>query len=91
MTIKKYCKKPLIIEALQLRWDTWDEMCDFIDLTGDGKTKGIMGKENALGLDINTLEGVMRAKEGDYIIKGIRGEMYPCREDIFNETYEEDQ
>ena len=40
-------------------------------------------------LDIETLEGVMHASIGDYIITGIRGEQYPCKPDIFNKTYEE--
>ncbi|WP_414079495.1 hypothetical protein [Streptococcus suis] len=39
-------------------------------------------------LSVVTLEGVMTAKKGDYIIKGVRGELYPCKPDIFAETYE---
>ena len=39
-------------------------------------------------LEIPTLEGVMKANVGDYIIKGVRGEFYPCKADIFEETYE---
>jgi len=87
--VKKYRKKPLVVEALQLRWDTWQQMCDFIGLPHDGcrKIKGTIGKENAIGLDIHTLEGTLKAQENDYIIKGIKGEFYPCREDIFDETY----
>ena len=38
---------------------------------------------------IDTLEGVMKARVGDYIIKGVHGEFYPCKPDIFNETYED--
>ncbi len=40
-------------------------------------------------VEIKTLEGVMKANKGDYIIKGVRGELYPCKPDIFYETYEE--
>lgn len=40
-------------------------------------------------MKINTLEGVMRAEPGDYIITGIHGEQYPCKPDIFEKTYEE--
>jgi len=40
-------------------------------------------------LDIRTLEGVMHANVGDYIITGVHGEIYPCKPDIFEETYEE--
>ena len=41
-----------------------------------------------LKMEIHTLEGVMHAQPGDYVIKGIQGELYPCKPDIFNETYE---
>jgi len=89
--IKQYRKKPIVIEALQLRWDTWPEMCDFIGFADDGcrEIKGTIGKENAIGLDINTPEGTMSALENDYIIKGIKGEFYPCKPDIFEASYEE--
>lgn len=40
-------------------------------------------------IEIKTLEGVMKASEGDYIIKGVNGELYPCKPDIFIKTYEE--
>ena len=40
-------------------------------------------------ITIHTLEGDMKAKQGDYIIKGVKGEFYPCRKDIFEQTYEE--
>lgn len=40
-------------------------------------------------VEIKTLEGVMKANKGDYIIKGVQGELYPCKPDIFYETYEE--
>lgn len=45
-----------------------------------------VGSKNAL--DITTLEGNMTAREGDYIIQGVHGELYPCKPDIFEETYE---
>lgn len=38
---------------------------------------------------VHTLEGVMKGKAGDYLIMGVKGEQYPCRKDIFEETYEE--
>lgn len=81
----KYKKKPIVISALQLRWDTWNEMCNFVthDFFGGGVTNG----EN-IELRIITLEGVMIAKQNDYVIKGINGEFYPCNEEIFNKTYE---
>lgn len=88
----KYRKKPVVVEAIQLRWDTWSEMCDFIGVgkLEDGKPEGFSpnGKSDVLGLKIPTLEGVMEASEGDWVIKGIKGEFYPCKPDIFEATYE---
>jgi len=89
--IKRYKKLPVVVEALQLRWDTWCDMCDFIDVgaLSSGKPCGEMLSGLRVGLSIPTLEGVMTAEQGDYIIKGIRGEIYPVKEDIFKQTYEE--
>ena len=87
----KYRKKPVVIEAVQLRWDTWSEMCDHADVGDlkDGKPQGGYGKDGtSISLLIPTLEGLMTADEGDYIIKGIQGEIYPCKSDIFKQTYE---
>ena len=67
--MSKFRKKPVVIDAVQLRWDTWSDMCEHIR--------------------IGLLEGVMLASEGDWIIKGIKGEVYPCKPDIFAATYEE--
>ncbi|MED2940661.1 hypothetical protein ABFV99_25565 [Cytobacillus horneckiae] len=44
--------------------------------------------ENGIYMEIETLEGTMRANKGDYIIKGVQGEIYPCKANIFNATYE---
>ena len=86
----KYRKKPVVIEAVQLRWDTWDEMCDHagVGYLQDGNPEGVLDGE-AIGLHIPTLEGVMTASENDWIIKGVAGELYPCKPDIFEQTYEE--
>ncbi len=88
----KYRKKSVIIEAVQLRWDTWEEMCEFI---GVGKLTDNQpeGKMNSLrlGLDIPTHEGLMHADENDYIIKepfDKERKFYPCKPDIFKKTYE---
>jgi hypothetical protein len=85
----KYRKKPVIIEAVQLRWDTWNEMCDFADVgsLSDDKPEGCW-VDGSIGLQIPTLEGVMTASENDWIIRGIQGELYPCKPDIFEATYE---
>ena len=85
----KFRKKPVVIEALQLRWDTWSEMCDFVHVgkLSDGKPEGKQDGEK-IQLQIPTLEGVMTANEGDWIIRGIAGELYPIKDCIFLKTYE---
>ncbi len=91
--MKKFKKKPIVIEAIQLKWDAWSEVCDFVGVgkLSDNKPCGfnLDGDPSKIGLYIPTLEGVMEANEGDWIIKGIQGEFYPCKPDIFEATYEE--
>jgi len=93
----KVRKKPVIVEAVQLRWDTWSEMCEFagvgklVDGKPEGTMKDIEGKplgKDEIGLFIPTLEGLHLARENDWIIKGVNGEFYPCKPDIFEKTYE---
>jgi len=88
----KYRKKPVVIDALQLRWDNWSEMCEFVGVgkLSDGKPEGFnpQGKTDTIGLRIPTLEGVIEATQNDWIIKGVKGEFYPCKPDIFEMTYE---
>ena len=97
----KFRKKPVIIEAIQLRWDTWSEICDFVGVgkVEDGKPQGCyvdkdgQGTESYTGTDeiglwIPTLEGLHLARQNDWIIKGVKGEFYPCKPDIFELTYE---
>lgn len=81
MNAKKYIKQPIVIEALQWNGDNIEEVYDFI-----GKDTG---KLRGGSLYIKTLEGEMFAPIGSYVIKGVNGEFYPCREDIFHKTYEE--
>jgi hypothetical protein len=83
----KYKKKPIVIDAFRLgvdemenwAWELRNTTITFI-FSGDTKTK-----PQAL---ISTLEGNMTANYGDYIIKGVAGEVYPCKPDIFKATYE---
>ena len=86
--MKKYRKKPVVIEACQWNGKTLEDarkFCKENDLPNF-----IVGSRNAkVGLVIPTLEGDMIASSGDYIIKGINGEYYPCKPDIFHKTYEE--
>jgi hypothetical protein len=81
----KYKKKPVVIEAFQ--WDTTDECLDSVDWIYEKLVSGEVGRTTN-NLHIKTLEGTMKADVGDYIIKGINGEIYPCKPDIFLKTYE---
>lgn len=86
----KYRKKPVIIEAVQYDGKNDWELSQW--------SKGVVysspvlepTENNPTGsyLQIKTLEGVMTAIVGDFVIKGINGEFYPCKEDIFWKTYE---
>lgn len=78
--IKEYRKKPVIIEAIQ-----WTGK----NLSGIDNFMGGIVENKGTTLVIPTLEGDMEASIGDYIIKGINGEFYPCKPDIFAKTYEE--
>lgn len=80
--IKKYRKKPVIIEAV--KYTDPDSVKAIIQMAGSGK--GITNTETHL--HILTLEGVMIANKGDYVIKGIAGEIYPCKPDIFKALYD---
>ncbi len=77
----KYRKKPVVIEAIQFNGRN---SADIHEFCGD-KVREPVGKDY---LEIETLEGVHIASPGDYIIKGIKGEFYPCKPDIFELTYE---
>ncbi len=81
--ICKYRKRPVIVEAVQ--WDGTNNE-EVLKLC----PKAFILHNNLIAyMRIPTLEGVMYALVGDYIIKGIKGEFYPCKSDIFKETYEE--
>ena len=83
MAVKQYRKKPVAIEAIQWTGENLTEVARFVGESakidfGIGETK----------LYIKTLEGDHYATPGDYIIKGVQGEFYPCKPDIFQLTYE---
>lgn len=80
---RKFVKKPIEIEAFRFGFDDAPQWCL--------KSTDVRFCTNIKHdwLEIKTLEGTMIADVGDYIIKGIKGEIYPCRADIFDETYEE--
>jgi len=73
----KFRKKPVVIEAFQLGINVAPDWCINVSEIIDEKT-----------IEIKTLEGKMRATSGDWIIKGVKGEVYPCKPNIFEATYE---
>lgn len=111
MSIKRYRKKPVEVEAVQVNPDnlgtiyswsigthtteTYDNVTITTDKQGGAETTLAIEYVEAFGdpepqmqVTIGTLEGDMTAYQGDWIIRGVRGELYPCRSDIFAETYE---
>ena len=90
-----YRKKPVVIEAHQLILGNGEylsccsdtkcavEICEWI-----GGESYVEFDKNTVRIGIPTLEGSMIASEGDWIIKGVNGEFYPCKPDIFEKTYE---
>jgi len=82
--MKKYRKKPVVIEAIQFTNETKDQVHTWVRCNTSADFE-----EGQPILKIQTLEGVMIARIGDYIIKGVQGEFYPCKPDIFETTYEE--
>ena len=88
----KYRKKPVTIEAIQ--WDGLN-LHEIIEFVGDdliyeiNDTAWQVGKDRPhVNMTIKTLEGDHKVSKGDYIIKGVAGEFYPCKPDIFAQTYE---
>lgn len=77
----KYMKKPISVEAIQWTGDNFDEIHDFVT----NRPVVVTGNNEVI---ISTLEGDMRAPEGSWIIRGLLGEFYPCRDEVFEETYE---
>ncbi|MGS5517773.1 hypothetical protein AB8L61_17430 [Clostridioides difficile] len=84
--MSKFVKKAVEVEAFKLGYDVepkWfienDRVCNFI------QERCIGGN---VSCDLETLEGTMRANKGDYIIQGVKGEIYPCKADIFEMTYQ---
>jgi hypothetical protein len=94
----KFRKKPVVIEAWQVHPDDGQtrELPPQWLLTpmiagvqkGEPAAGAVTVRPDEDGLDIHTLEGVMHAQTGDWIIRGVKGELYPCKPDIFAATYE---
>lgn len=92
--IQRFRKKPVVVEVvlcqdvLDAMEHDWGELPDWIR---DAYEKGVIAApthQDGGNLTIKTLEGDHLARAGDYIIKGVQGELYPCKPDIFLETYE---
>jgi hypothetical protein len=80
----KYRKKPVVIEAILWDGNQVNEFPEWLKEPWNTGEVMRMGKV----VHIVTLEGVMTASAGDYIIRGVNGELYPCKPDIFEKTYE---
>lgn len=85
----KYRKKPVVIDAIQyLGHSNYDEICEFVGMELQMEYSNEQDFPDGQNIIIPTLEGEMNANKGDYIIKGVAGEFYPCKADIFEQTYE---
>ena len=78
--MKRYVKKPIVIEAVQYNGNNVQEILNFC---GGTAVVGMLSE-----ITIKTLEGPLRVSDGDFIIKGVEGEFYPCKPDIFEKTYD---
>ena len=87
----KYRKKPVVIEAFQIKQDLWSERTSWPEWFYDAvqKPPGADGKA-LIGdiVEIITYEGSMTGSLGDWIIRGVKGELYPCKDSIFRMTYD---
>ncbi len=84
----KYRKKPVVIEAMEINYPNYEEFDKL-------KSEGVVVVEDQddlmnyrFHIEIETLEGTMRGNFGDWLIRGVSGELYPCKPDIFAATYE---
>lgn len=86
----KYRKRPIVVDAWQWLGETNEEAVEFRDSIGIDSLMMGFGRrhDDGLSLFIQTREGEMVAGPGDWIIKGVNGEFYPCKPDIFAKTYE---
>ena len=84
----KFRKKPVVIDAVQVPKEddmvAWGRIANWLGPVDPPQWHVVGGRS----IDITTLEGTMRANPGDWIIKGVKGEFYPCKPDIFEATYE---
>ena len=84
----KFRKKPVVIEARRLPIASATRIGDIMEWCGSTEFWTKPGDGAVYGIIVPTLEGRHEAGWGDWIIKGIKGEFYPCKDDIFQATYE---
>jgi hypothetical protein len=97
----QYRKKPVVIDAIQYTAPIYSNIRDFIESFGDNprevlvkvwddpnEHRNVSNMSGTSHLAIKTLEGNMKIIHGDWIIRGVNGEYYPCKPDIFKKTYE---
>jgi hypothetical protein len=84
----KYRKKPVVVEAVRLALANEESPMDVASWLHEPSRVLQWDSDRDGGLSIITLEGVMRANPGDYVIQGVSGELYPCKPEIFEATYE---
>lgn len=83
-----YRKKPVVIEAVKFGGSSTDVAAIQKWIAGGEYQEPHITTRDIRSLEIHTLEGVMTADPGDWIIRGVNGEFYPCKPDIFDATYE---
>ena len=81
--MSRFRKKPVVIDAIQWTGENYTRLSEWLSHWRRPLPRGAMGT-----LMIPTLEGEMQADPGDWIIRGVKGEFYPCKPDIFEATYE---
>lgn len=84
----KFRKKPVVIEAMNFLTNNDVGDANMNDIVAWVNSNGGNAHHNSTDIYIHTMEGVMCASCGDWIIKGVKGEFYPCKPDIFEATYE---
>jgi len=89
--MKKYVKKPIVVEAMKFEGDmrSYHAIVSWVKESGFNQDYEVMCNFGRGGIALPTLEGDMTANVGDWIIKGVKGEFYPCKPDIFEATYTE--
>lgn len=85
----KYRKKPVVVEAVKFDGLNPTEIKDFVGENCEVEIYDNEVTHPVARILIHTLEGNMEVSKGDYVIKGVKGEFYPCKPDIFEQTYEE--